>query len=310
MNPRSVSRFPIASARLRGADGGSVSLYCATAPHSGDPAAAAQAGDRGLQVVAADVVEVDVDPLGRRRLEADPHRTGLVVDGPVEARVVEQPAHLLRPAGAPDHERRALEPGQLPDEGPHRPGRRRHEHPVALAELADPQQARVCGEPRHTQDPQVGLGGGRLGVDDTDRPAGQQRVGAPPGVVQDGVAAPHHPPGAVGHVTAHRLDDADRAADHRRAEGERRHVGGRVVHPAAHVGVHRQEGVAHQQLAVVQRRQRHLDQLDVLGRRLPDRPSDQPPLGGHAVSAHVAYQPVVPGPPLNGPTIREVIQPP
>ena len=33
MNPRSVSRFPIASDRLRGAAAGSVLLYVETAPH-------------------------------------------------------------------------------------------------------------------------------------------------------------------------------------------------------------------------------------------------------------------------------------
>ncbi len=33
MNPRIVMRLPMTSARLRGAAGGSVELYCAMAPH-------------------------------------------------------------------------------------------------------------------------------------------------------------------------------------------------------------------------------------------------------------------------------------
>ena len=49
------------SARLRGAGGGSVSLYCAMAPHMAIRPCRFMRVERGLQVLAADVVEVDVD---------------------------------------------------------------------------------------------------------------------------------------------------------------------------------------------------------------------------------------------------------
>ena len=294
-------------ARRRGRLGGVVLRDGAAHRH---PAALAQTRDRRLQVVAADVVEVDVDPLRSGLLQRRQQRPGLVVDRSVESRVVQEPAHLLRTARAPDDQRRALEPGQLSRQRTDRPSRCGHEHPVPGTELSDAQQPRVGGEAGHTEDPQVRLGRRRLGVDDADGPTGQQGVRAPAGVVKHGVAPTDRPTRTVGHVTADRLDDSDGPAAHRSPQRERRHVRRHVVHPPAHVRVHRQEGVADEQLALVDRRQRDVDQLDVLGGGLADRPPDQPPLRQACGCAHLAYQPVVPGPPLNGPTTRGVIQPP
>jgi hypothetical protein len=65
-----------------------------------------------------------------------------------------------------------------------------------------------------------------------------------------------------------RLDDlADRAADHHLVERLRLRVALAVVHAAAHVGVEREEMVAHQHLAVGERRQRRLDEAEIGCRR-------------------------------------------
>jgi hypothetical protein len=56
---------------------------------------------------------------------------------------------------------------------------------------------------------------------------------------------------------------ARRAADHDVAEVHRRGVGLGVVHAAAHVGVEREEMVAHQHLAVGDLRHGGLDQLEI-----------------------------------------------
>ena len=57
-----------------------------------------QRADRGLERGAADVVEVDVDPVAEQlaRIRV------VVVEGDVEAELLE-PGHLLGRAGAPDH---------------------------------------------------------------------------------------------------------------------------------------------------------------------------------------------------------------
>src|SRR5450759_239012 len=50
-------------------------------PAGRDPAADVQAGERGAQVFAADVVEVDVHPLGSGRLQLPGDVAGVVVEG-------------------------------------------------------------------------------------------------------------------------------------------------------------------------------------------------------------------------------------
>ena len=73
MKPRSVSRLLTIIIMLRGPGAGSASLYWAIAPHSRDPAEVVEVEHRGLEVVAADVVEVDVE---RRVLLAAARATG------------------------------------------------------------------------------------------------------------------------------------------------------------------------------------------------------------------------------------------
>src|SRR5207247_8322457 len=76
--------------------------------------------------------------------------------------------------------------------------------------------------------------------------------------------------GAEGGVA--RLDDlADGAADHRLAELDGRSVRLHVVHPAAHVGVEREPDGAYEDLAVLRRRHRRVDDLEIGWLRLAHR---------------------------------------
>ena len=66
MKPRMRPRLPTSSPRLRGPGAGSVALYCDTAPQSAIRPPLVERVDRGLELRPADVVEVDVDAVGRR----------------------------------------------------------------------------------------------------------------------------------------------------------------------------------------------------------------------------------------------------
>src|SRR5690606_13703362 len=78
-------------------------------PADGDPAVPVEGADGRLQVVAADVVEVDVDPVrgGLPQLVAD--LAVLVVEGGVEAVLLHEEFDLLVGAGGADDPRGALE---------------------------------------------------------------------------------------------------------------------------------------------------------------------------------------------------------
>ena len=241
-----------------------------------DPAEVVEVADRGLEVLAADVVEVDVDRSVLAQLLAD--RAVVVVEGGVEAELLGQPAHLLGGAGRADHLRGAEVACHLAGERADGTGRTGHEDDVALLHLRDAGQPDVRRQAGHAEDPEVGGGRDRRGVDLPGGRGRQHGVLAPPGHVQHGVA------GGEGVVVA--LDDlADGAALHGCVEGVGRDVGLGVVHPPAHVGVDGQEGVAHQDLAGAGRRQLGLDGAEVGGHRFPVRAGGQLDLsrgGAHA----------------------------
>ena len=70
---------------------------------AGDAAVQVHLRQAGLQNVAADIVEIDVDALRRRRLERLEHAAGLVVDRRIEAELAREPVALVAPAGDADH---------------------------------------------------------------------------------------------------------------------------------------------------------------------------------------------------------------
>ena len=53
---------------LRGPGGGSVALYCSIMPHTRDASELAHIADRGFEMRAADIVEIDVDAVRERAL--------------------------------------------------------------------------------------------------------------------------------------------------------------------------------------------------------------------------------------------------
>ena len=139
---------------------------------AGDQAAERDAGadvepreDR-VHEVAADILEVDVDAVGRRRGELGGPVVGAVVDGRVEAKLVGEQRALLGSAGDPD-DACAVGLGELAGDRADRARRGRDDDRLArlwLADVADPDPR---GEPGHPERAQVGARRDALG--DVDR---------------------------------------------------------------------------------------------------------------------------------------------
>ena len=112
--------------------------------------------DGRLQVVAADVVEVDVDTVrgGLAQLLGD--RAVLVVERRVEAVLLDEELDLLVGAGRADDPGGALELGDLADLAADGAGRAGDEDRVALLEGGGAQQTGVGGEAGHAEDAEVG----------------------------------------------------------------------------------------------------------------------------------------------------------
>src|SRR5580698_690981 len=106
-------------------------------PADGCPAASAQEVDRCLQVIAADVVEVEIDALRRDPAQLTDEVTGAVVHGRAQPERVSKVPRLVGASGGSDHERGAAGLGQL---GCHRAdgaGGGRYPDPVARLHLRD-----------------------------------------------------------------------------------------------------------------------------------------------------------------------------
>ncbi len=222
-------------------------------------------------MVAADVVEVDVDPVRGGGAELLPHGAVLVVERGVEAVLVDEQLHLLRRAGGADHPRGALELGELPDLAADGAGGTGDEDGVALLEGGGAQQSGVGGEPGHAQHPQVRREGRGLGVDLDGVPRVHDGVLAPAEEVQDVVAD--------GDALGVGGDDlADGAALHGLAQLVRGDVGLRGAHTAAHVRVDGEVRVPYQHLALGRGGDLRLEEGEVLGLGPADGPAHQVPL--------------------------------
>ena len=143
--PRTSRSLATSRKRLLGPGGGSDASYSEIAAADRDPPAPPQRADRGLEVVAADVVEIDVDPVRRGFPQQLGDRPVVVVERRVEPELLEQVRDLLRRARAPDDPVTA-ELRELGDDAPDRACRRRHPDLVALAQAGHPQEARVRRE--------------------------------------------------------------------------------------------------------------------------------------------------------------------
>lgn len=249
-------------------------------PAHGDAAERVRVLDRGLEVVPADVVEVNVDARRRRLGELAAHVAVLVVERLVEADAFEV-FDLLRGACGPDHLRRAEVLRNLSCGRAHSTCRARDKHDVALFHLADGGQPDVGGQSRQAEDAQVRLCGGDGGVDLLRLVLIQDGVCAPPAKVPDRVAR-------FELAGAGLRDCADRGAVERLIDLEWLDIGLHVVHPPAHVGVDAGEGVLDENLAVGKLRQLHLLEPEVLACRCALRAGGQDPLlrCSHAVLLH------------------------
>ena len=129
-------------------------------------------------------------------------------------------------------------------------------------------QPGIGGEPRHAQHAQGGAQRRVFRVE-ARQPVGRQREPALPAAMP----ADKFACGDALRPAGQDLPDA--LTLHHLAEPDRRRVGGRIVHPAAHVGVERQPDRAHQDLARRKLRDGDLVELEVLRHRRALRSSRQ-----------------------------------
>ena len=115
-----------------------------------DARLAVDARQHGVEDLAADVVEVDVDAFRAVRLQAVLDRAGLVVDAGVEAELLDDPLALRRAAGDAD-DAAALDLRELADGLADRAGRARDDDRLAGLRLADVEQAEVAGHAGHAE---------------------------------------------------------------------------------------------------------------------------------------------------------------
>ena len=190
-----------------------------------DPAATAQRAQRGLEVLAADVVEVHVDAVGRRGAELLLHRPVVVVERRVEAELVEEVCDLRRRARAADH----AVPAQLGDLRRERAdGARGGRDPddIARAQLRGVQETGVGRQAHAAQRPEVCLGRRDRAVDpgEGSQPPQRRLACAHDGVLPPARGVPDHVAG--GEAIDPGLDDLADGHDlvERRVQRERREV--------------------------------------------------------------------------------------
>ena len=187
-------------------------------------------GQRGVEQLAADVVEVDVDTVGSGPAHLTQQVTLAPVDDFVEAEVA-QPGDLVRAAGDAD-DPAPLGLGQLGDGGSHSAGRGRDEDGVTGLGPADVLEPEPRGHAGHPERAEPGAHRGDVEVEAGD-----------PLPVRDRVLT--HPEGTAHDVTdgevvvLGRDDGAGAEGAHDGADLHRRQVGAHVVEPAAHRRVER-----------------------------------------------------------------------
>ncbi len=215
--------------------------------------------ERGIEMLAADIVEIDVDAvladLAQRRHQLLHQRpVALIIDHRIGAERLHQRA-FVGPAGAADHHH----PARLGDLHHGRSDRacgRRHEHDIAGLGPGHAQQTEIGGHPRHPEQSEKLLWRyaqlGKL----LDLRAGQNRLVAPSQKMLHHVTDRD----ALGLALDH---FADRAALHRLAQRKRRNVRFHVVHPPAHIGIDRQPAIGNADVAILQSGGGHFDQRKI-----------------------------------------------
>ena len=272
--PRSVSPCAIAWKRLRGPGAPLARSYSETAPHRATRPPRRSAPSAASRCAAADVVEVDVDAVGRGGAQRRRDRRRAVVERRVEPELVAQVRDLRGGPGAPDH----AVPAQLCQLGGEAPdGARRGGHPddVAAAQLRGGEEPGVGRQAHPAERAQVPLGRRERRVQARERAEAAERglvraddgVVAPAGRVPDGVAG-REPVRARGDDHAHGHDPV-----HRGPERKGREVAGGARRAQAHAkaGINRCPRVAHEDLARSGLAHRHGDDVEVVWAQLVAR---------------------------------------
>ena len=264
--PWIVTRLPTTKPRL-GPGGGAGSLYCATMPHMITRAKVLSRSNTACLHRAADILEIDVDPVRAGLAERIRQIDRAMVDAIVEAERLLHKEAFLRPAGDADHAR-AGALGELAGDGTDRARGGGDHHRLAGLRPAHIRHAGIGGDGRHAEHAEIG--GKR-------RPRAvelHQRLRAGEDVALPAARADHDVAGreariAGGDHLAHRLarhHAADRTPARRRM---------RLAQPAAHIGVDREPDRAGDDLARPGRRDRILDELEILRRGFAQRTAAQ-----------------------------------
>ena len=143
---------------------GVVLLYCEIAPQMTTRARRAEEEQQRVEDLAADVVEVDVDALRAVLREGGLHVLGLVIDGGIEAQVLDDVVAFLGSAGDADGAA-ALDLGDLAGDGADGAGGARKDDGLARLGLTDIQQAEVGRQSGHAEGTQVDGQRGQADVD-------------------------------------------------------------------------------------------------------------------------------------------------
>src|ERR1051325_545765 len=249
----------------RSADGRGIVLADGAADT--DAAVEGDLGQADVQDLAADVVEIDIDAVGRELAQAFGHVLALVVDAGVEAEFVDHKGALADAAGDADSPP-ALDLGQLTNDRAHGAGCARDYDRVPRLHGADVEQPEVGGHARHAEAAEVALQRHAAGLDLLQLPALHDGVFLHTGDSGDLVA------GAKGRVV--RFQHLPRAAGaHHLAQFDRRDVASARVHPAAHGRVERQVRYLHQHFALSERRDLDGLEREILTLGIADRPGGE-----------------------------------
>ena len=181
---------------------------------------------------AADVFEIDVDPLRAGVLQFRREIGIAVIETVIEAEFILDVGALVLAAGDADRAR-ALDACDLADGRADRAGSGGDNYSLASLRLADIEQARIRGHAGHTEHADSGRDRRDLGIDLGQALAVGDGVCLPAGARQHDVAL-----GKGGIVGRDHL--ADGAAFHHAIDRHRLRIGRPVAHAAAHVGIERQ----------------------------------------------------------------------
>ena len=236
-------------------------------PAQGDAGERVQAPQHGVEDLAPDVLEIDVDALRRRPGQIVRQPARLVVHASVKAEFLDDVAALFGSAGDADRTA-AFDLRDLPDRASDRARGGGHDHGFAALRLTDVEETDVRGAARHAEDAEIRR----------DRDFGAFDLAHVRAVAH----AVRLPPGTRDHFVARleagvpRRDDfACGLAFHHLADSDRFGIRFRIVHASAHVRIERKVMGADEKLPVADAGDGGLDDVKIALLRSVPRPASQ-----------------------------------